>query len=244
MSKGQRFFRVLAAGAAAIVVGVCLLASSQLAPQRLLLEQDGMAIGSGGMPLSMSGGDDTAASAPASNPFLDAMDAQGLRATGGNALASNPFLDAMESSVVAARSLRQQMGGPSMRESVGRAQLHQLPAKQRAVEAAAAAATLKAYERQEAALRAQASQQLAATPEVSHYAASGERIASSLKSHATTMLKRRSYGDPGGPPRYAKPTRADKQANKQGLPHARMHPVSSSCTPSSRFLSHVYRSRR
>lgn len=167
MSKGQRSFRVLAAGAAAIVVVVCLLASSQLAPQRLLLEQDGMAIGSGGMPLSMSGGDDTAASAPASNPFLDAMDAQGLRATGGNALASNPFLDAMESSVVAARSLRQQMGGPSMRESVGRAQLHQLPAKQRAVEAAAAAATLKAYERQEAALRAQASQQLAATPEVS-----------------------------------------------------------------------------
>ena len=129
-------------------------------------------------------------------------------------------------------------------ESTQRAQLHQLPAKQRAVEAAAAAATLKAYERQEEALRAQASQQLAATPEVSHYAASGERIASSLKSHATTMLKRRSYGDPGGSPRYAKPTRADKQANKQGLPHARMHPVSSSCTPSSRFLSHVYRSRR
>ena len=111
-------------------------------------------------------------------------------------------------------------------ESTQRAQLHQLPAKQRAVEVA------------------QASQQLAATPEVSHYAASGERIASSLKSHATTMLKRRSYGDPGGSPRYAKPTRADKQANKQGLPHARMHPVSSSCTPSSRFLSHVYRSRR
>ena len=52
-------------------------------------------------------------------------------------------------------------------ESTQRAQLHQLPAKQRAVEAAAAAATLKAYERQEEALRAQASQQLAATPEVS-----------------------------------------------------------------------------
>ena len=84
---------------------------------------------------------------------------------GDESAASNPFLDAMESSVLAARSLRQKMGGPSMRESVGRAQLHQLHAKQRAAEEAAAAETLKNYEKQEEV--AQASQQLAAEPQVS-----------------------------------------------------------------------------
>jgi hypothetical protein len=84
---------------------------------------------------------------------------------GDESAASNPFLDAMESSVLAARSLRQKMGGPSMRESVGRAQLHQLHAKQRAAEEAAATETLKNYEKQEEA--AQASQQLAAEPQVS-----------------------------------------------------------------------------
>ena len=77
---------------------------------------------------------------------------------------TNPFLDAMESSVQAARSLRQQMGGPSMRVSAGRAQLHQLPAGERAAETAAAAQTLQNYMAQEAAMQAQAPQQLAAQP--------------------------------------------------------------------------------
>jgi len=46
-------------------------------------------------------------------------------------LTTNPFVAAMESTVTAARSLRQQMGGPSMRVAAGRAQLHQLSARER-----------------------------------------------------------------------------------------------------------------
>jgi len=129
---------------------VALVASSHFKAQPLLLQQDamdGMAIGSGSMPLSMD------SDSPA--PY---------------AATTNPFVAAMESTVTAARSLRQQMGGPSMRVSAGRAQLHQLSANARKTDTEQAAQALKNYMAQEASLEAQAPQQLAAAqsePEVS-----------------------------------------------------------------------------
>ena len=90
---------------------LALVASLSPAQTRLAMEQDGMAMGSGGLPLAK--GDDNA-NGPAVQPT------------------SNAFLDAIESSVTAARAVRQALGGPSMRVAAGRSQLQQLPADKRA----------------------------------------------------------------------------------------------------------------
>lgn len=92
-----------------------------------------MAIGSGGMPLSLS--------------------------SEGSA-EQNPLLDALESSVAAARSLRQEMGGPSMRVSAGRAALRQLPAKERQMDTRRAAETLQNYMAERAKENAEAAETL------------------------------------------------------------------------------------
>ena len=81
------------------VAVLALVASLSPAQTRLAMEQDGMAMGSGGLPLAM--GDDDA-NGPAAQPT------------------SNSFLDAIESSVTAARAVRQALGGPSMRVAAGR----------------------------------------------------------------------------------------------------------------------------
>lgn len=109
LSAGKRrsVVTALLISAAAVVALVACLSPAQ---NRLVLEQDGMAMGSGGLPLAM-GEDD---------------------ANGPEAQQTNEFLDAMESSVTAARAVRQALGGPSMRVATGRSQLDQLPADKRA----------------------------------------------------------------------------------------------------------------
>ena len=108
----------IGAGSTALLLLLGMVLSN-VREHEVSMEQDGMAIGSGGMPISLS--DDSSRSAP------------------------NPLLDALESSVEAARSLRQEMGGPSMRVSAGRAALRQLPAKERRRDTARAAETLQNY---------------------------------------------------------------------------------------------------
>ncbi len=116
----RRLSLALGSGALLVLLGVALSGVRQQAA----LEQDGMAIGSGGMPLS-----------------LDADDG----ADKGSKQGGNPFLNALESSVDAAREVRQEMGGTSMRMSAGRAALRRLPAQERRTDTARATQTLKDY---------------------------------------------------------------------------------------------------
>jgi hypothetical protein len=122
--------RAAGVGAVVLLVGVALSGVRQQAA----LEQDGMAIGSGGMPLSLDA---------TQRPGADEGSGEGRKI-------GNPLLNALESSVDAAREVRQEMGGTSMRMSAGRAALRRLPPTERRRDTARATQTLKNYMAQRA----------------------------------------------------------------------------------------------